>query len=559
MAPQRAPMIGATPLALAAASLALASGAAVCGAGRGACGGGGGGSEGRRADILERFLAPVARSEFFTNTFERAWGYYPHNESLIPITMGHVAEWFGTSGQAAKAVEVLPHPVTKKPFKGKGAKNKPLERYQDAFLQGYSMVVNSLHLWSDPGAVLARELYESIGLPVDVYMYLTPPHSQSYTLHCDVMDAFMVQLSGSKTWRICEERNYRSAPASEYKGKCQDVTLRGGDVLYLPFNMMHHAVTTDELSSHLTVNIERQYYVWATLIVAAVHKVLLPDSRVENFMESGAFSMESETDLENYFHELMHLKPQLAMLPLSQSDPLHAAQWLARPLSGADLPGGYLDSLLAELTKLVSEVLSSLAGAPKLGSKKLKFGRRTIEAKEAFAMLVEPTEDVMHWVLEVARLHSVKHFGRDNPQRLFPPADVFSSLAAARSEVTAAGELNEVKGAAAAKGRLVGPGAWLVRRQGLRAVLRGAGGGGSGAAAATLQLDNKVVAVKLAEEELVHFCLGLFSPSSAQGRAFAAASVPGGLEAARPTLESLILEGALRLLPGEPSAEEFQA
>ena len=40
------------------------------------------------------------------------------------------------------------------------------------------MVINSLHRWSEPGARLALELYGAVELPVDVYMYLTPPHSR---------------------------------------------------------------------------------------------------------------------------------------------------------------------------------------------------------------------------------------------------------------------------------------------------------------------------------------------------------------------------------------------
>ena len=33
-------------------------------------------------------------------------------------------------------------------------------------------------------------------------MYLTPPHSRSYGFNSDVMDVFMVQLDGSRTWKV---------------------------------------------------------------------------------------------------------------------------------------------------------------------------------------------------------------------------------------------------------------------------------------------------------------------------------------------------------------------
>lgn len=34
--------------------------------------------------------------------------------------------------------------------------------------------------------------------------------------------------------------------------------MRGGDVMYIPFGTVHHVASASELSSHLTVNVERQ-------------------------------------------------------------------------------------------------------------------------------------------------------------------------------------------------------------------------------------------------------------------------------------------------------------
>ena len=64
------------------------------------------------------------------------------------------------------------------------------------------MVINSLHRWEATSARLADALQAELRLPVDVYMYLTPPRSHSYGLHADVMDAYMVQLVGEKNWTV---------------------------------------------------------------------------------------------------------------------------------------------------------------------------------------------------------------------------------------------------------------------------------------------------------------------------------------------------------------------
>ena len=147
-----------------------------------------------RADILEDWIYPLEADVFFAGTFGKQWSHFPHNKSLVPITLEHVADWLESQGRDEEVIETLPHPVTRKAFRSDNP--SPVQYIQEAFLQGHSMVINSLNRWSEPGTRVAKDLNAAADLPVDVYMYLTPPHSQSYGMHSDVMDAFMVQLGG---------------------------------------------------------------------------------------------------------------------------------------------------------------------------------------------------------------------------------------------------------------------------------------------------------------------------------------------------------------------------
>ena len=254
-----------------------------------------------RASILEEWIHPLAADVFWDTIFEKQAAHFPHNTSLVPIHMEHVVEWIETQGRDEEVIETLRHPITKKGFRGT-KKLEPVQYIQEAFLQGHSMVINSLNQFSEPGLRIAKDLNTASDLPVDVYMYLTPPHSRSYGLHSDVMDAFMVQLEGSKAWKVCDVTSWMAPELafdkvpSKLNASCDEIIMQQGDVMYLPYGTLHQASTSSDYSMHLTVNIERQYYVWFALFFAMIHKVLMPEITVEGFLQSGAFQPD---DLEN--------------------------------------------------------------------------------------------------------------------------------------------------------------------------------------------------------------------------------------------------------------------
>lgn len=397
---------------------------------------------------------------------------------------------------------------------------------------------------------LARELFEAVDLPIDVYMYLTPPNSKSYDLHKDVMDAWMVQITGSKTWRLCEKRLFGRNAWKEGKetGKCETFTVRGGDVLYVPFCTMHRAETTSELSSHLTVNVERQFYVWATLLLAILHKVMDSGLTVAHFLQSEDFRMEGEEPIEKAMMQLMDEVPRLVRIPLGEREPLMASRLLTRPLSRDDLPEGYLSSVLDEYRSVVADVTSAVSSG--VLRRKLKIGGNKYEPKAIVEMLTtEDAEKAVPWMLEVVRLHVVKHFSHDSVG-ILPPPETFSSLAALRSNATAAARFN--KGAAV--GDELTPETTLSRRADVRATLLVEDELNLPTEARQnslqLQVGSKSMKFRAERAELLHYCLGLFGDSATRGQPFLAGSVPGSFDAsAQKIIKKLVLEGVLRVSP----------
>jgi protein-L-histidine (3S)-3-hydroxylase / [histone H3]-trimethyl-L-lysine4/36 demethylase len=92
--------------------------------------------------------------------------------------------------------------------------------------------------------------------------YLTPADSQGFAPHYDDVDVFVLQLEGSKRWRLYTPPDDQLLPRfsspnfaqEEIGAPFADLTLHAGDLLYLPRGAIHQAVCVDEDSLHLTVS-----------------------------------------------------------------------------------------------------------------------------------------------------------------------------------------------------------------------------------------------------------------------------------------------------------------
>jgi mannose-6-phosphate isomerase-like protein (cupin superfamily) len=112
----------------------------------------------------------------------------------------------------------------------------------DEYRRGATIVLQSLHRTSAPVSAWCADLEADLGWPVQCNAYLTPPHTAGLRRHADGHDVFVVQTHGSKRWDV---------------DGLGELTLRVGEVLYLPAGVEHDASTVREPSLHLTVGIHR--------------------------------------------------------------------------------------------------------------------------------------------------------------------------------------------------------------------------------------------------------------------------------------------------------------
>ena len=156
-----------------------------------------------------------------------------------------------------------------------------------AFLDGCSVVLNHCDRQSPWVAALCEDLQRSVPHAY-ANAYLTPAAAQTVPAHADDRDVFVVQVYGSKHWRV-----YRNIPVPypyphEQVGKHASLpvpdsvlkgplllerTLQPGDVLYLPRGYVHEAAaSTDCCSLHVTVALATHDWSLAgTLVSAAEH------------------------------------------------------------------------------------------------------------------------------------------------------------------------------------------------------------------------------------------------------------------------------------------------
>jgi hypothetical protein len=115
-----------------------------------------------------------------------------------------------------------------------------------------------------------RAVQEAFSATAQINLYLTPPLRDGFPPHFDITDVLVVQVAGSKSWRIHSDyadqqrlpmsdtpwdpRRYIPTDAGE------ELTLRTGDVLYIPRGFMHSAVSLAEESMHLTISLAPMTY-----------------------------------------------------------------------------------------------------------------------------------------------------------------------------------------------------------------------------------------------------------------------------------------------------------
>lgn len=202
------------------------------------------------APATEWLLRPVSRTSFLRDF----WGR--RHLLLRRDTPGHYGDLFSlasfdellsASGLHAGAVRVVRDGHADP---GDGRLDDLYARYR----RGLTMIMPAVHERWPPLRELCRGLAREFSAGCRVNAYLTPRMARGFDVHRDSHDVFVLQVAGTKRWRVHEE------------GRHDEFDLREGDLLYLPRGVPHEAESTLATSLHLSVGVHP--VTWADVLLA---------------------------------------------------------------------------------------------------------------------------------------------------------------------------------------------------------------------------------------------------------------------------------------------------
>lgn len=138
-----------------------------------------------------------------------------------------------------------------------------IDQLRKLYLQGQTVVLNSVENFDPTVAQLARSIETEMGARVQINSYLTPPLSQGLRPHYDTHDVLVLQVQGEKIWKVYNSDS--ACPLNEmvdgdpkFRESTQSpetIHLKSGDLLYIPRGWIHEALTDQFASLHLTLGI----------------------------------------------------------------------------------------------------------------------------------------------------------------------------------------------------------------------------------------------------------------------------------------------------------------
>ncbi len=193
-------------------------------------------------------------------------------------------------------------------------------RVNQLFADGATIILAGLQDRLPQLARYCRAVEAVMSARVQANIYMTPPGNMGLHPHYDSHDVLVLQIAGSKEWRIYGTPVELPLPDQGFE-RGMDVgeevdrfVLHPGDTLYVPRGLAHVAVATDETSLHITTGL--MVRTWTDVLIEAViakaHRV--PEMRralPPGFANHGA-------DLGTYDRTLKHLVGQLEDAPLDK-------------------------------------------------------------------------------------------------------------------------------------------------------------------------------------------------------------------------------------------------
>ena len=235
---------------------------------------------------LDRILDPISYETFASEYWGKAslWiqrgkpNYY--SELLSEPALDNVLQ----AASRTRHAEVLDP-------EGRSYFARTQEQAIEAVRRGRSLRINAIQRFCPPINFLRVALERRFSCGINVNMYLTPENNRALGRHYDSHDVIALQISGEKRWLLFDQpvtdpleylpllkgetprdlKRYRlekDRSASDQCNVVQELTLKNGDLLYVPRGHWHEAQgVAGTISCHLTIGM--QVFTYADLLSVA--------------------------------------------------------------------------------------------------------------------------------------------------------------------------------------------------------------------------------------------------------------------------------------------------
>ncbi|MFJ3229330.1 JmjC domain-containing protein [Streptomyces sp. NPDC086783] len=137
---------------------------------------------------------------------------------------------------------------------------EPVQIRED-FAQGATFKFNQAEHWHPRIRALVKAMEPHFAGGLEAFVFLSPPGKTAMQAHTDGAHVFILQVAGVKDWVVGRIDASSTSDSSLHEGPIADharmeVTLRPGDVLYMPHGTPHYATAREGNSIHVAVTIE---------------------------------------------------------------------------------------------------------------------------------------------------------------------------------------------------------------------------------------------------------------------------------------------------------------
>jgi len=261
------------------------------------------------SDLIHPLVYKDFNSHYWENKFlhiEREEANFYNNLFSIK-DFDSVLEYGKPRGDSLRVVKNQEPLLASKYEKKDGSLN--LNQLYAAYTDGYTIVVNEVNRYSASINTLVHNMRQKLSYKVLANAYLTPANQKALSPHYDAHDVFVLQLSGRKHWHFYDDTKFKTPLVNSFQpifkegqlsGK-KEVTVKAGDLMYIPRGLPHEAYTTDESSLHLTIGVYPTQHV--DLFSKALQSMANHDIDLRKALPVGYLNF-SETEKKKYIEEI---------------------------------------------------------------------------------------------------------------------------------------------------------------------------------------------------------------------------------------------------------------